>query len=140
MSDARAPLRLLIDEDLSPKVAQCLREEDGIDAVAVRDRGKLGATDRDVLELAFAEDRILVTANVRDFLRLATARELHAGIVLLENGDLGRDEQLSVTRAAVAAIQNELSADRDMVNRVLIVAPDRKMEFRTMPLDDDLTK
>jgi predicted nuclease of predicted toxin-antitoxin system len=36
-----------------------------IDAIAVRDRGLLGAKDYQVLEYAFNEERILVTANVR---------------------------------------------------------------------------
>ncbi len=135
MSDD-APPRLLIDEDLSPKVAQRLREEDGIDAVAVRDRAKLGAPDRQVLDLAFDEDRILVTANVRDFKRLASARELHAGIVLLEEGDLRRDEQLAVVRVAIAALQVESTAGRDMVNRVLRIALDGTSEFEALPADD----
>ena len=135
MSAARAPLRLLIDEDLSPRVAQLLRDADGVDAVALRDRGRLGATDRDVLELAFAEDRVLVTANVGDFARLARARELHAGIVLLEDGDLGRDDQLAAIRQAVVAIHAEVTAGRDMVNRVLRIALDGRPEFETMPPD-----
>ena len=33
-----------------------------------------------MLELAFAEDRILATASVADFVRLASSRELRAGI------------------------------------------------------------
>lgn len=130
---ARAPLRLLIDEDLSPLVAQRLREEDGIDAIAVRDRGKLGAKDHEVLDLAFSENRILVTANVGDFRRLASARDLHAGIVLLEEGDLLREEQLAAVRGAIAAIAAELDAERDMVNRVLLVGPEGEMTFMNIP-------
>jgi hypothetical protein len=42
---------------------------------------------------------------VDDFVALARQRELHAGMVLLEVGDLYRDEQLVVIRAAIAAIQ-----------------------------------
>jgi predicted nuclease of predicted toxin-antitoxin system len=129
-------LRLLIDEDLSPRVAQSLREEDGVDAVAVRDRGKLGATDQAVIELAFDENRILVTANVADFVRLATARQVHAGIVLLEDGDLGRDAQLAVVREAVRAIEAELRAGRDMVNRVLRISLDGTKTFEVVPNDD----
>jgi predicted nuclease of predicted toxin-antitoxin system len=129
----RAPVRLLVDEDLSPTVAARLRDEDGLDVVAVRDRGKLGATDREVLDLAFAEERILITANVADFERLASARELHAGIVLLERGDLKRDEQLAVVRTAVAAIEAELAAGRDMVNRVLLVGAEGKLTFESVP-------
>jgi predicted nuclease of predicted toxin-antitoxin system len=133
VSAARAPLRLLIDEDISPTVAVRLRDEDGLDAVALRDRDKLGAKDHEVLELAFSEDRILVTANVSDFKRLASARELHAGIVILEEGDLKRDEQLAAVRTAITAIEVERAAGRDMVNRVLLVGPGGAMTFENVP-------
>jgi predicted nuclease of predicted toxin-antitoxin system len=137
VSAGRPPLRLLIDEDLSPTVAQTLREADGLDAVAVRDRGKLAATDREVMELAYAESRILVTANVADFAVLAAARELHPGIVLLVEGDLLRDEQLVVTRHAVALIEAEAAAGRDMVNRVLRIALDGGHGFVLLPAHDE---
>jgi len=35
-----------------------------------------GASDAQVLELAFREDRILVTSNVDDFVKLVRAREI----------------------------------------------------------------
>jgi predicted nuclease of predicted toxin-antitoxin system len=136
VSAGRPPLRLLIDEDLSPTVAQTLRETDGLDAVAVRDRGKLAATDREVMELAYAESRILVTANVADFASLAAARELHPGIVLLVEGDLLRGEQLAVTRHAIALIEVEAEAGRDMVNRVLRIALDGTHNFASLPERD----
>lgn len=88
----------------------------------------LGEQDRAVLDKAFEEDRILVTANVDDFVKLARKRELHAGIVLVEDGGLYRDEQLVVVRAAVAFIQ-----DKDMANRVLWVGDDGAMEFEDIP-------
>ena len=130
MSDGRPrPVKLLVDEDLSPRVAQRLREEDGIDAVHVRDRGQLGALDHEVLELAFTEDRILATANVGDFMRLASAREVHGGIVLLVEGDLLRDEQLDVLRQAIRVIEAEMDSGRDMINRWLRVSIDGTATF-----------
>jgi len=63
-----------------------LSRKDGVDVCAVRDRGMLEASDDEVLDKAFEEDRVLVTANVCGFEKLAHARELHAGIVLLEQG------------------------------------------------------
>ena len=86
MSVVRVNVKLLLDENISPKAAETLCNEDGIDACHVRDRGGLGTLDHEVLDLAFAEDRILVTSNVADFVKLARARELHAGIVLIEEG------------------------------------------------------
>lgn len=74
-------VKLLIDEDMSPRVAVALCA-DGVDACHVRDPDMLGATDKRVLERAFVEDRILVTANVDDFVKLAaqTACSLSAPV------------------------------------------------------------
>lgn len=124
-------MRLLIDEDLSPQVAQRL-QGDGVDAVHVRDRGRLGMSDHAILELAFDEDRILVTANVGDFERLAPSRELHGGIVLVMEGQLSRDEQIDIVTRAVAAIDEEEVAGRDMVNRVLWIG-DGQLEISDLP-------
>jgi predicted nuclease of predicted toxin-antitoxin system len=64
--------------------------------------GSLQAADHVVLDCAYAEDRVLATKNVDDFVRLARAREVHPGIILVQDGDLVRDEQLRVVRASVA--------------------------------------
>ena len=120
-------MKLLLDENLSPKVAEWLRAT-GIDAVHVRDRGILRASDREVLDKAFAEDRILVTANVGDFEKLARSREIHGGIVLVENGGLARDEQLELLRRVCDALGGQ-----DMVNRVLRVGVDNAMHFEELP-------
>ncbi|MFL5415511.1 MAG: DUF5615 family PIN-like protein [Myxococcales bacterium] len=122
-------VRLLLDENLSPRVAQTLATEEGVDACHIRDRGMLEASDRDVLEKAYSEDRILVTANVGDFTRLAAARELHAGIVLLEAGDLRREEQLEILRTVVRGLESE----RDLVNRVLRVTAEGDLLFEGIP-------
>jgi len=121
-------VKLLLDENLSPWVAETLRK-DGLDAVHVRDRGLLKADDHVVLERAYGDDRILVTCNVDDFLKLARARELHPGVVLVEDGDLLRDEQLRVVRQAVAVLQGE----RDLVNRVLRIWLDGATVFEEVP-------
>jgi predicted nuclease of predicted toxin-antitoxin system len=122
-------VKLLLDENISPKVAELLAKEDGIDACHLRDRGMLEAEDHQVLEKAFLEDRLLVTANVDDFVKLARARELHAGIVLLEAGDLLRSEQLRVLRVAIEA----LASERDLVNRVLRISANEELVFEDLP-------
>ena len=124
-------VKLLLDENISPKVGEMLRAQDGIDAVHVRERGLLQAPDQDVLERAYAEDRLLVTKNVEDFVKLARARDLHPGIVLLEDGDLVRDEQLRVVRAAVAL----LGPERDLVNRVVRMWADGRHVFEDVPAE-----
>ncbi len=122
-------MKLLLDENLSPKVAEVLASDDGLDVCHIRDRGLLGATDPEVLERAFAEDRIFVTKNVSDFEKLAKARELHAGIVLIEQGDLTRDEQLALMRRVVEKVEGV-----DLVNHVLRVGEDGSMTIEPMPV------
>jgi predicted nuclease of predicted toxin-antitoxin system len=104
-----------------------------IDAVAVRDRGLLGAPDYEVLEYAFREDRILITANVRDFERFAKVREVHAGIVLMMDGDLLRTEQIDVVKQAIAVIKAHLEAGQDMINQVFYIAVDGTQRFESLP-------
>jgi predicted nuclease of predicted toxin-antitoxin system len=102
---------------------------EGIDICHVRERGLLAALDPEVLDRAFAEDRILVTVNVGDFVKLARAREVHAGIVAVESGGLLRDEQLELVRRVIETLRSQ----SDMVNRVLRVAADLTMTIEDVP-------
>ena len=122
-------MKLLLDENISPKVAEELARVDGLDACHVRDRGLLAATDAEVLERAYDEDRVLVTSNVGDFLKLARARDVHPGIVLLEDGALPRSEQLRILRVAAATIA-QLG---DLINKVVWVAADGSTRVEDIP-------
>lgn len=126
-------MKYLIDEDLSPSVAKHLCENFFIDAVAVRDRGLLGVKDYKILQYAFDEERILVTANVCDFEKVARNCEVHAGIVLIRNGVLLRSEQIAIVEKAVKAILNELQSGHDMVNRVLYIELNGTIRFENLP-------
>jgi predicted nuclease of predicted toxin-antitoxin system len=126
-------MKFIIDEDLSPRVARYLCQEFCLDAIAVRDRGLLGATDPEVLEYAFKEDRILVTANIRDFEKLAAGVEVHAGIVLMLDGDLLAAEQIEVMAAVVRVLQAEMSIGKDLVNRVLYFSISGIARFEDSP-------
>ena len=126
-------MKLLIDEDLSPRVARILCEQFLIDAVAIRDRGLLGISDRQVLDYAFNEDRILVTANIGDFEKFARTLEVHAGIVFVKEGDLLREEQIQLMQEVVIFIQKEIEAGKDMINKVLYVSIDGTKRLETLP-------
>ena len=68
-------LKLLVDEMLSPAVAVALRAR-GHDVVAIKEHPQWhAASDPDVVSIARAERRAIVTNNVRDF------RPLHAELV-----------------------------------------------------------
>lgn len=126
-------MKFIIDEDLSPRVARYLCQEFCVDAIAVRDRGLLGATDAEVLEYAFNEDRILVTANIRDFEKLAAAVEIHAGIVLMQDGDLIAAEQIELIATVVRVIQVEIDLGNDLINRVLYISISGTVRFENIP-------
>jgi predicted nuclease of predicted toxin-antitoxin system len=125
-------VQLLLDENLSPAIAVRLWH-DGFDVIHVRDRGLNAASDAQVLECAYAEDRVLVTLNVADFEKLARSRDLHAGIALIEDAGLLRDEQDALVRRILAAIEQEYVAGRDMVNRVLRISRANAPMFEDMP-------
>jgi predicted nuclease of predicted toxin-antitoxin system len=126
-------MKFIIDEDLSPRVARYLCQEFCFDAIAVRDRGLLGATDCEVLDYAFNEDRILVTANIRDFEKLAGSAEIHAGIVLIQEGDLLATEQIEVMATVVRVLQAEIAIGKDLVNRVLYISISGTARFENLP-------
>jgi predicted nuclease of predicted toxin-antitoxin system len=56
-------VRLLLDENLSPRQAAILREQ-GHDAIAVLDIGLSGQPDEAIREHAVAENRVLLTLDV----------------------------------------------------------------------------
>jgi len=126
-------MKLLVDEDISPNIARILCQQMLVDAVAVRDRGLLGVSDKKVLEYAFNEDRIVVTANVKDFEKFARSVEVHAGIVLIEEGDLLRPEQLTICQEAVELMLQEIALGRDMINRVLYISIDGTKNLEALP-------
>jgi uncharacterized protein with PIN domain len=84
-----AAIRLYLDENLSPKIAEQLRLR-GVDAVSARDLEVLGDEDIDHLERATHMERVLVTTD-QDFLQLTAAGIQHMGIIfgIQEDHSLG---------------------------------------------------
>ncbi len=90
--------RLLLDAHLSGRVIGRALRDRGYDIRALDAEKNLeGLKDEDVLELAISEDRVLITANVADFLPLLTALvesgRPHPGCILIpksfRNEDFG---------------------------------------------------
>jgi predicted nuclease of predicted toxin-antitoxin system len=80
-------VRLLLDEMIGPAVREQLAAR-GLDVQAVVERADLrGASDEQVLDTATAEQRVVVTRNVGDFMllhrRWHAAGRQHAGLVLV---------------------------------------------------------
>ncbi len=80
---------LLLDEMLPPALAAALNGA-GCDTAAISaDPGLRGTPDAEVLELAAAQGRVLVTDNIRDFVPLSNAwaaqGRTHPGLLLLSS-------------------------------------------------------
>lgn len=85
MTGSTKPIRFLLDEHLSPVIAEqlCARS---VDAVAVAVRPDLRTLpDDEIVAAAAAEGRIIVTRNIGDFIRLdaiwGSAGRRHHGIL-----------------------------------------------------------
>ena len=81
--------RLLLDEMLSPAIAQSVRAAGG-DAIAISERSELWRTsDEALLELAAEQSRVLVTDNVADFrtleLQWLPMGRSHAGLLYISS-------------------------------------------------------
>lgn len=76
---------LLLDEDVRTLLAEVLRQR-GYDAVHVLEAGRQGKSDREQLDYAVGQDRVLLTHNIRDFLLLDRSfraeGKSHAGIIV----------------------------------------------------------
>lgn len=80
-------MKALLDEQLSPQVAELLRQA-GYDVLSAAEREDLvGRSDRVIFEVAGAENRVVVTNNIKDFRPLAAEwlaeGRTHAGLILL---------------------------------------------------------
>lgn len=114
--------RLLLDEMVSPSLKDRCSIE-GVDALPIRDRGMLSAADHVVWRFAQREQRTVVTANGRDFAKLATETK-HAGLVLIPNGGT-RDEQFSYIKAAWTHVWGHNGFAATFQDRIATVSENR---------------
>lgn len=116
--------RFLIDECLSPELAQMAIQAGYVESTCVRDRGLSGTKDWKLIEYVIAGDFTLVTHNAIDFRGAGPAapgglhsrQAVHAGLVCLSSVhamDLQRQRDL------FQIVLDELGALSDLVNQAL---------------------
>lgn len=113
-------MRLLIDNALSPVVAQQLTES-GYDTLHVRDVGLSSASDVEILALAGREERIIISADT-DFGTLLTLRRKTKPSFILLRGDIERRPELQA-----AALIRELPALEEHLTAgaIVVITKDR---------------
>ena len=119
-SSGAAHVRLLLDEMLSPVIADRLRER-GHDVQAVKGSEHEALSDSDVMDLARSQRRAVVTNNLVDFRRLhheaiAPGGHGHFGMVFLP-GSYRRTK--ADTGRIVKALENKLRefpGERELAN------------------------
>lgn len=94
-------MRFLIDMPVTPKAAPRLQAA-GHDAVHASMVGLSHATDREVLEAARREERLVVTADL-DYPRLLALEQAEGpGIILFRGGSYSNDEMLALLDRVLA--------------------------------------
>ncbi len=81
-------IRLYLDEDVDPFLAQILRSR-GVDCLSTQDASNLGHTNPDQLTFAIDNERAILTFNVKDFVQLAStytgSGQQHSGIIVSDH-------------------------------------------------------
>lgn len=101
-------MKALLDEQLSPQIARLLRER-GLDVVAVVDRpDSIEASDWQVIDIATAEQRAVVTNDIKDFRPIAAERLAdghgHAGVILLPANRSRRRDAIGALADTIEAV------------------------------------
>lgn len=101
-------MRLLIDANLSPRVADALRDG-GHDVVHVFDIGLADASDEAILARAESERRVIVSSDTNFGALLARHDRATPSFVLLRHvNDLTPDQQAALLVAGLPGVEGEL--------------------------------
>jgi predicted nuclease of predicted toxin-antitoxin system len=100
-------MRFLVDECTGPTVARWLREHEH-DVFSVYEEAR-GMGDRDVVQKAFVENRILITNDKDSGERIYRERQLHRGVVLLRLEDERAAIKIDVLRQLIASHADRLA-------------------------------
>jgi len=87
------------NEQFPRRVVEYLREF-GHDVLTVQEASNQGLSDDDVLTFATTENRIVLTLNRKDFIKLHRASPAHAGIFVCSRDDNWQRQALHIHRQA----------------------------------------
>ncbi len=122
-------MKLLIDANLSPHVAERLREAE-FDATHVVDLGLMTATDEEIFDRAASESLVVVTADSDFGMLLALRRASSPSVVHLRQvAELPPEDHIALLAANLPAITDDL--DR---GAIASLSPTR-LAIRDLPIN-----
>lgn len=112
-------LNLLLDEDSQAKYLVQLLQAENHSVLTVNNAGMSGQPDHKILTFASQKNRILLTRNCHDFLRLHENNENHCGILAVYQ-DAESSKNMSY-QAIVKAIANLESAEFSFTKQFVVL-------------------
>jgi hypothetical protein len=124
-------VKFLVDECLSPTYVARLAAVGHPDSWHPRDGGLRSRDDHILVRVALEQDRIILTSNLKDFKALLRHAEIHPGLIAVP--PLLKDETWALVLAALAYLALQPRPADFMVNRILEVSVDGRVESYMMP-------
>ena len=120
-------MRFLVDENLSPRLADHLRTA-GHDVMHVRELGLTSAADAVILEVATTQNRIIVSADTDFGTLLARSRASAPSFLLLR-----RIEGRRASEQATLILDNLDAIAEDLLAGAVVVLMERSLRIRMLP-------
>jgi predicted nuclease of predicted toxin-antitoxin system len=124
-------MRFLIDNNLSPKLADLLADA-GHDASHVRDLGLGSANDEVVLDRARLENRVLISADTDFGTLLARTGAISPSFLLIR-----RAANRRVAEQAVLLVANLPVVEDDLEAGAIVVIGESSLRIRRLPIGSD---
>lgn len=100
-------MKFLVDNSISPLVAGALKKE-GYDSIHVRDIGLHKASDKDIFNRAYKEDRIIISADTDFSYLLSTWNKNKPSLILFRKGYHTPKHQIEILLAHLPKFEKEL--------------------------------